>query len=220
MTMTANRYLRTTATGVEDITKATIWSDIATGSQGAHLADAAAATVAALSQGAGQVVHDSTTVDSSGGGSAQTTNCTLVPANSLLLAVYVEVITSMDGDTTQILEVGVSGNIDNYIDTADFDPSAAAGTNYCNIQGSTNDMKTAQWIDAASQLVATWTNTASASAGSTIVHVIYVPLKTPARVADDFDTQFDAIIADVADIRAQFNTLLTRLEALDVLASS
>ena len=78
--------------------------------------------------GTGAVVISSTTVDSSAGGTAQTANCTLVPAGSILLNVEAKVVTPMNGDATTTLEVGVSGNIDAYIDTTDFDPSAAAGT--------------------------------------------------------------------------------------------
>jgi len=184
------------------------------GDQGAAVADAAGATVAALTQGSAAVVVDSTTVDASGGGSSQTTNCTLIPANSLLLAVYAEVVTAFDGDTTTTLEVGVSGNADNYIDTSDFDPSAAAGTNMCNDGGTNNDQKDPEWIDAALQLEAAWTNTANMTAGDVTVTVVYIPLTSV-----DLDTQFDAVIADVADIRTQLNALIARLEAHGVIAS-
>ena len=123
-----------------------------------------------------QAIRSTTTVDTSAGGTAQTTNCTVVPADSLILAVYAEVDTAMDGDTTTTLEVGVSGNIDNYVDTSDFDPSAAAGTQACTIGGTTNDQKVVEWVAAATTVIATWTNTASASAGSVRVVVIYIPL--------------------------------------------
>jgi hypothetical protein len=208
MGFAVGRYLRTTAANKgEDIDKATAFADLFSGNAGDAVADAADATVAELTAGSAQIVHDSTTVDSSEGGAAQTANLTNVPANSLLLAVYATVVTPMDGDATTTLEVGVSGNVDNYIDTADFDPSAAAGTDYCNIGGTNNDMKVAEWIDDATQLIATWTNDANATVGSTVIHVVYAPLTT-----NDLDTQFDAIVADVLDIRTQLNALITSLE--------
>lgn len=163
-------------------------------SQGASVT----ATVANPTTGSAAVIHDSTTVDASAGGTAQTTNCTLVPANSLLLGVYVEVVTPFDGDTTQTMEVGVSGNIDAYIDNVDFDPSGAAGTNYASNGGTTNDIKDPQWIDGATQIIATWTNVNSAAAGSVLVEVLYIPFKT-----NDLETQVDALITDVAALRAE-----------------
>lgn len=135
--------------------------------------------------GTGAVVVDSTTVDTSAGGSAQTTNCTLIPAGSILLGVEAKVVTPMDGDTTTTLEVGVSGNADAYIDTSDFDPSAAADTVAGSASGTNNDIKTVQYLGAATQLIATWTNTASASAGDTTVTVVYVPLNTTNTLIDD-----------------------------------
>ena len=145
--------------------------------------------VADLTDGSAAAIINSVTVDASAGGTGQTTNLTLVPANSLLLAVCAEVVTPFDGDTTTTLEVGISGNADKYIDTSDFDPSGVAGTNYCNIGGTNNDQKTPEWIDSASQLIATWTNTASAAAGSVAIYAVYIPLKTT-----NLDTQFTALL--------------------------
>lgn len=117
-----------------------------------------------------------TTVDASGGGTAQTTNLTEIPADSILLNVQAVVVTPFDGDTTTTLEVGISGNIDKYIDTVDFDPSAAANTNAGSLSGTTNDQKTAEYLAAATQLIATWTNTANQTAGSVKVYVTYIQL--------------------------------------------
>jgi len=138
-------------------------------SQQANVADLAITGTTAI-------VTDSTTVDTSAGGTAQTTNCTLVPAGSVILNVEAKVVTAMDGDTTTTLEVGVSGNVDAYIDTVDFDPSAAADTVAGSASGTNNDVKYAQYVGAATQLVATWTNTASATAGDVTVTVTYVPV--------------------------------------------
>lgn len=136
------------------------------------------------------VVRDTTTVDSSAGGTAQTTNCTLIPAQSLLLNVEAEQTVAMDGDTTTTLEVGVSGNIDAYIDTSDFDPS---DTNLAgSASGANNDEKGVQYLSSATQLIATWTNAASASTGTTVITVHYIPLAN--TDADDVDTKVNAIL--------------------------
>lgn len=134
------------------------------GTRGAVVAD-----VATTKGGVHQVV---TTVSSAAGGTAQTANCALVPAQSLILAVEAEQTVAMDGDTTKTFEVGVSGNADAYIDTSDFDPS---GTNKaCSALGTNNDIKYPQYVATATQVIATWTNTASATAGSTKVTVVYL----------------------------------------------
>ena len=135
--------------------------------------------------GAGAVVVDSTTVDSSAGGTGETTNCTLIPAGSILLGVEAKVVTPMDGDTTTTLEVGVSGNADAYIDTSDFDPSAAADTVAGSASGTNNDIKTVQYLGAATQTIATWTNTDNMTAGDTTVTVVYVPLNSSNTLVDD-----------------------------------
>lgn len=122
------------------------------------------------------VLRSVTTVDASAGGTATETAIVTVPADSIIMAVYAEVITPMDGDTTTTFEVGLTGNIDQYVDTVDFDPSAAAGTQACSLGGTTNDNKVAEWVAAATAIVATWTNTANMTAGSIRVTVVYLPL--------------------------------------------
>ena len=121
-------------------------TDSLTDSTGGAADDTLAAT-------SGCIISDTTTVDASGGGSAQTTNCTNVPAGSVILNVEAKVVTPFDGDTTTTLEVGVSGNADAYIDTSDFDPSAAAGTVAGSASGTNNDIKYAQYVGSATQLV-------------------------------------------------------------------
>jgi len=116
----------------------------------------------------------STTVDASAGGTAQTATLNTIPATSLLLNVLVVVDTPFDGDTTTTLEVGVSGNIDNYIDTTDFDPSNAAGTAANSLGGTTNDQTLIEYVHTATELIATWTNTANASAGQVTVYITYI----------------------------------------------
>lgn len=123
----------------------------------------------------GSVVVAEVVVDASAGGTATETAIITVPANSILLDVIAYATVAFDGDTTQTLEVGLTGNIDKYIDTTDFDP-ASVDTQASSNGGTTNDQKTSEWLKAATAIVATWTNTANMTVGSTTVYVIYVPL--------------------------------------------
>lgn len=124
----------------------------------------------------GIAITEAVTINASAGGVAQTTNLTLVPANSILLNVTAVVNTPFDGDTTTTLEVGIATNADAYIDTVDFDPSAAANTYASSLNGTTNDVKTAQWLPTATQLIATWTNTANMTAGAVTVYTTFIKL--------------------------------------------
>jgi hypothetical protein len=117
-----------------------------------------------------------TDVDASAGGTAETTAIATIPANSLLLNVTAVVTTPFDGDATTTAEVGIATNADAYIDTSDFDPSAGAGTQASSLNGATNDVKTAQYLSAETDIIATWTNTASMTAGEVKVIVTYVEL--------------------------------------------
>lgn len=114
------------------------------------------------------------TVISSAGGTAQTEALVTLPPLSVIIHIVASVVDSMNGDATTTLEVGVSGNIDKYIDTADFDPSAAAGTNAFMIGGGNNDQSTAEFINGGDDIIATWTNTASATAGETDIWILYM----------------------------------------------
>lgn len=114
-----------------------------------------------------------TIVDASAGGTGQTANCTLIPANSILLDVVAVIAEAFNGDTTTTLEVGVSGNVDKYVDTADFDPSGSVGTAQAMTGGGSNDQGTTEFVAAETQVIATWTNTASADEGIVDVYVIY-----------------------------------------------
>ena len=110
-----------------------------------YLLDKDQNVVATLEGGHNLVTKVSVEVDGSAGGSAQTTAITTVPAGAILLNVTATVVESFDGDTTTTLEVGVSGNIDKYIDTVDFDPEAAVGTVKASLGGTTNDQKVAEF---------------------------------------------------------------------------
>lgn len=116
-----------------------------------------------------------TTVDASAGGVAQTTTIAVVPAGALLLNVHARVATVFNGDTTTTLEVGVSGNADAYIDTADFDvTSATAQQSMIDGAGGTNDVETIEYSATARTIIATWTNDDNASTGSVVVTVLYM----------------------------------------------
>lgn len=183
------------------------------GAQGSAVADPAALTSANLAVNSAAVKTVVTNVDGSGGGTAQTTSIGTIPAKSLLLGVQARVTTAFDGDTTRTFEVGVSGNIDAYIDTVDFSPDPV-NTDGSNIGGVSNDVQAAQWIDDATEVIATWTNDASATAGVVEVSLIYVTFGE-----SDLKTQVDALRADVTAIRTQLIALLTSLEGAGHIAS-
>lgn len=138
------------------------------------------------------VVRVTATVDSSGGGTATETALFTIPAKSLFLGVQAEVLVDMDGDTTKTLEVGLTGNIDQYIDTSDFDPAGGAGTLAHSIGGTTNDNKVMEYFATAQPIVATWTNTASSAAGSTRVDAHYIVLDNVDM--DTVETKLNAIL--------------------------
>ncbi len=121
-------------------------------------------------------ITEAVVVDASAGGVAQTTNLTLVPAGSILLNVTAVVTEAFDGDATQTFEIGVSGNADAYIDAVDFDPAGAVNTYASSLNGTTNDIVAPQWLPTATQLIATWTNTASATKGIVTVYTTYVKI--------------------------------------------
>lgn len=127
------------------------------------------AGLVAASQGILKVYEEE--VDCSGGGTAQEQALVTLPAGSVLLEVVTTCTEAFDGDTTKTFEVGVSGNTDKYVDPVDCpvtlnDTMAMAG-------GTNNDQKNAEGLNAETSLIATWTNTGSASAGKVKVRVIY-----------------------------------------------
>lgn len=150
----------------------------------------APSAVADINAASAAVRSVTTSVDASAGGTAQTAAIVTVPAGSLILGVEAEVITPFDGDTTTTLEVGVGGNIDAYIDTTDFDPSAAAGTKAGSVGGANNDVVAPQYVSAATPIIATWTNTANASEGEVEVRVLYIPFDNV-----ELGTQVNALLS-------------------------
>ena len=126
-------------------------------------------------EGNNPVVTIQTSVDASAGGTAETTAIATIPADSLLLNVTAVTTAAFDGDATTTAEVGIAGNIDAYIDTVDLDVSTL-DTQASSLGGTTNDVKVAQYLDAETGIIATWTNTASSTAGTINVIVTYIPL--------------------------------------------
>jgi len=123
--------------------------------------------------GTAQVIEKN--VDCSATTLTTTTAIGTVPANSILLEVIAYCDALFNGDTTTTAEVGITGNIDKYIDGSDFDVttkdaqmSIAAGTN--------QDQKGAEYLGTATPLILTHVNTASATAGEVTIRVVYVPL--------------------------------------------
>lgn len=112
------------------------------------------------------------TVNAAAGGTGQTAALFTIPANAILWDVHSRVATVFNGDTTTTFEVGVSGNTDAYIDPSDFNPTSS-GLQLSNRNGTNNDVKSAEYSATARSLIATWTNTASATTGSIVVTADY-----------------------------------------------
>jgi hypothetical protein len=110
-------------------------------------------------------------VDCSAGGTAQTATLFTPPAGSTILEVETFCTQAFNGNATKTFEVGVNGNTDKYIDPVDC-VVTLAGIMW--LQGGTNnDQKKPEAIGTAVALIATWTNTAAATAGKMRVKVIY-----------------------------------------------
>ncbi len=113
-------------------------------------------------------------VDCSGGGTGETTAIETFPVGTIIHDVVAVVVTALDGDATTTLEVGVAANADKYIDTADYDETDDSTPDQASmLNGANNDQKTAEFCAAAVAMIATWTNTASATAGVIDVYVTY-----------------------------------------------
>jgi len=153
-----------------------------------------------------------TTVDASGGGAAQETAIATVPDNSLILAVHAEVLVSFDGDTTTTFEVGLTGNIDKYIDTADFEPETL-NLGVSNQESTTADENIFESTQGSTEaIVATWTNDSSATAGSVRVTVVYIDFDD-AALGTELATAF-------AEVETKVNAIFTALEDAGILADA
>lgn len=116
-----------------------------------------------------------TEVDASGGGSGEEDAIGTVPAGSVLLGVVINVTENFDGDTTQTIEVGLTGNTDKYIDPTDIDPSTGT-PQLSNFESDNADQGGMTYLGSDEAIVATWTNTANATAGKAKVYLIYANL--------------------------------------------
>ena len=213
-----------TASTITDNSGGAASTTIALGTNIATLTDSSGGTPAdTLVASVGALVSDTVVVDSSGNGVGQTTNLTLIPAQSVLINVEAVVLTDMNGDTTKTFEVGVSGNADAYIDSSDFDPAGGAGTKAGSASGTNNDVKTVQYLAAATQLEALWTNNASASTGSTEVTTQYLVIGESSADAALTDNNVSSLTEEltaqkalntvllnaIASIAAEYNKLVT-----------
>jgi len=116
-----------------------------------------------------------TSVDASGGGTAQETAIVTIPLGSIIHEVVLVVTETFDGDATQSIEVGLTGNTDKYIDPVDVGGTPTADDYHTMTGGTNNDQLTTEFCVAAQAIVATWTNTADATAGAFDVYVTYTP---------------------------------------------
>ena len=92
-----------------------------------------------------------------------------------LLDVAAKVIVALNGSATVSCELGINGNIDKYIDAADWDASVHNDT--INMYGSTtSDTALPEFVSAAMPIVFTSTNTGSVSAGQIEGIVTYIEL--------------------------------------------
>lgn len=123
--------------------------------------------------GAGIVKVATVEVDASGGGSGETTAIVTLPANSVVLDVHVRVTESFDGDATQDLAVGVSGTPAKYLASSDFETGANNIDSGDEVFASGTPANAPASVAAGESIIATWTNTASASAGKANVSVVY-----------------------------------------------
>jgi len=135
-----------------------------------------AQTQAAKLNSNGLEKHVKVSVNAAAGGSAQTAAICTVPLGSVITEVVAVVKTAFNGDTTKTFEVGVAANTDKYVDPSDFDPGGSAGTYKAMTGGTNNDQKSSEYCAAATAIIATWTNTANASAGAVDVIVSYIDL--------------------------------------------
>ena len=112
------------------------------------------------------------TVDCSAGGTAETKALVTLPAGSIILEVVTLCTVAFDGGTTKTFEVGVAANTDKYIDPVD---CAVTLNGFQTMEeGTNNDQKVVEVAAAETAIIATWTNTAEATAGEVKVRIVYI----------------------------------------------
>ncbi len=136
-----------------------------------------------------------------------------VPINAIILAVMADVVTAFDGATTQTFEVGLTGNIDKYIDTADFLPETATES-ITNAESTTADQNTIEATgDSTMAIVSTHTNNAG-TVGAVDVTVVYL---------DTLTGQFELATqtaASFAEVETKVNAILVALEDAGIVADA
>ena len=112
------------------------------------------------------------TVDCSAGGTAETEALVTLPAGSIILEVVTLCTAAFDGGTTKTFEVGIAANTDKYIDPVD---CAVTLNGFQTMEdGTNNDQKVVEVVAAETAIIATWTNTGSATAGEVKVRIVYI----------------------------------------------
>jgi len=108
----------------------------------------------------------------------QTTTLMAITANTTIHNVTARTLTAFNGSSPSC-EIGITGNVNKYIDDADFEPQTAnfwvssSGESTDGPTGAgTNDTKVPHLLLTATNLIATWTNTGG-SAGEIHVYVTY-----------------------------------------------
>lgn len=186
--------------------------------QEATILDAAASTVAAttLVPNTG-IVRAFKEVDASAFSGVTETALFTMPARSLLLCVEAKVIEAFDGDTTTTFEVGLTGNIDQWIDGTDFEPETL-NLLRSNLAGSNNDETIPTYHSTAQAFVSTAVNDSNNTAGKVEVTAHYITLTDIGL--DTVDTQFAAALVDLDLHRTAINAILTALENHGILADA
>ena len=110
-------------------------------------------------------------VDCSAGGVAQTEALVTLSAGTILLEIITICTEAFNSAGVKTFEVGIAANTDKYIDPVDC-PVTLNGV-MTMAGGTNNDQKTHEALTASTPLIATWTNTAAATAGKMQVKVIY-----------------------------------------------
>jgi len=135
---------------------------------------ATTATIGGILLADGLVKRITTIVDASAGGTAEVTEIGTVPLGSILIGVLAKLDAAFNGDATTTLEVGVTGNIDKYIDGVDFNAGGVLGSTAFSVGGANNDQKVLEYAAADIPVIATWTNDAAASLGTVRVTLFYI----------------------------------------------
>ena len=188
--------------------------------QEATIADAASTTMAATTMvnnhGFVRFTVQKDVSSDTGAGATEAALVT-VPAQSIIHMVECFTTTAMNGSTSSSVEIGINGNVDLYIDTADYDPGTI-NTIQASLAGSSNDQKVPLYSKTAVPLVTSVINDGSATTGSILITVIYQVLSSVDL--DTVDTQLAATLVDLDLHKGKINAILTALENHGILADA